>query len=117
VSAIAEFFNEGGFWMWPVSFFGMTAFALGVLAVSSRNRTMTLSALGVSCAVVFLGVTGTMLSRMQVKQAVAMIKPTYRDGVLEQGFKEANRPLQLAGGFALLGLLMGGVAFPLSKRA
>src|SRR4051812_31957842 len=103
--------------MWPIAFFGMTTLAVGVLAVASRNRTMVLGALGVASAVLLLGVVGTMMTRMQIKAAVENVDPRDKQLILDQGFKEANRPLQLAGGFAFLGLLLGGVAFPLSKKS
>ncbi|MBK7862859.1 MAG: hypothetical protein IPJ65_30475 [Archangiaceae bacterium] len=113
--SVAQFFAEGGFMMWPVSFFGCTLVVLGVLSVISRYRTMCLSALGMGCFVLLLGVAGMMLNRLQVERAVENVPPEQAARLVEQGHEESKRPAQLGGAFALLGLAMGGFGFARSK--
>ncbi|MBL8951791.1 MAG: hypothetical protein JNK82_13495 [Myxococcaceae bacterium] len=108
---MAQFFAEGGFAMWPIALVGLFAVILGGVGLGTRSKGAALGALGCAAAVTLLGVGGMMWGRMKTDEAIAYVEPRYAEELRAQGHREANRPLQLAGGFVVLGAALGLAGF------
>jgi hypothetical protein len=112
-----EFFLEGGWWMYPIAFFGVGGVAAGATALASRSKGTAFAGLALATIVMLLGVAGMMSGRTMTDDAVAHVSPDMAEAIRAQGHKEANRPLQLAGPLALLGLVLSGAAFAMAERS
>lgn len=113
---MAEFFAEGGFWMYPIALLGLVTVALGAVAAGAKQKGLAVGALGCAAVVMLLGVGGMMWGRMKVDEAIESVNPEDREMIREVGHQEANRPLQLAGPFVVLGALLGLAGFTLSNK-
>ena len=113
---MAEFFAEGGFWMYPIALLGLVGVVLGAVGLGTRSRSVALGGLTCAALVTVLGVAGMMSGRTQVDQALATVSPEDAELIRTVGYKEASRPLQLGGGFGMLGALLGVAAFTLGAR-
>ena len=111
-----EFFLEGGFWMYPIALLGLVGVVLGAVALAAKAKGLALASLVLAAIVMLLGVGGMMWGRMKTDEALAMVSPEHAAAIREVGHKEANRPLQLAGPFSVLGALMGLAALTLSRQ-
>src|SRR5437868_1561256 len=111
-----EFFLEGGGWMYPIALFGLVSVAAGATAFATRSRGTALAGLALAALVMLLGVAGMMRGRALTDDAIAHVEPSIAEAIRAQGHKEANRPLQLGGPLALLGLALSGGAFAAAGR-
>ena len=115
-TSVAQFFAEGGFAMYPIALFGLVAVVLGAMALGTKSKGLAIGALGLAALVMVMGVGGMMWGRKQTDDAIAMVNPADAELIRVQGHKEANRPLQLAGPFCVLGALLGMAGFATSKQ-
>ncbi len=113
---MAEFFAEGGFWMYPISLLGIIAVALGAVALGAKQKNLAVAALACAAVVMLMGVGGMMWGRTQVDRALMVVSPEDAEQIREQGYLESNRPLQLAGPLAVLSTLLGLTGFVLTRR-
>ncbi len=113
---MARFFAEGGFWMYPIALLGLGAVVLGAVGLAAKSKGAALGAMVCAALVTLLGVAGMMWGRMHTDRALAMVAPDFAEQIREQGYREANRPVQLAGGFVVLGALLGLAGFTRATR-
>jgi hypothetical protein len=121
---IAEFWEAGGPWMYPIALMGAVALvatlALGVVAAVARDEagsrttlvlSSTLVALGL--ATLLLGIVGWLMCMRNVELAIATVNPDDMEAIRAAGNAEARSPLilsvllaflPLCGGVALMGL-------------
>lgn len=114
---MAEFFAEGGFWMYPISLLGIVAVALGAVALGAKQKNLAVAALACAAVVMLMGVGGMMWGRSQVDRALVMVNPEDAEKIREQGYLEANRPLQLGGPLAVLSTLLALSGFVMTRRS
>ena len=93
---LARFFNEGGFWMYPVLVAGGVAVLCGIVhAAIARGVTLGLALVPLVMILVFGGI-GTVKGR-RMTQAAMVNAPREMWGALRaEGYKEASRPMELA---------------------
>jgi len=113
---MAQFFAEGGFWMYPIALLGLMAVGLGAVGLATPSKSAAVGALACAAIVTLLGVGGMMWGRMKVDEALAMVNPEDAEAIRVQGYKESMRPLQLAAGFVALGAVLGLAGFARASR-
>ena len=114
--AMAEFFHEGGILMYPIALLGLAALALGAVAAGAKQKGVAVGALVCATTVMLLSVAGMMMGRMQVKAALEVVNPADREQIMQVGYAEANRPLQLGVPMGVLGAMLGLVGFTLANK-
>ena len=104
---IRQFFLEGGYGMWILLMLALGVVAVAALFANGNDR-MRAPAWVLVAAAVFAGAAVMLQARSLVDAAVANVDPQMRDAIVEQGNKEAARPLQLGVGIAVLGAIVAG---------
>jgi hypothetical protein len=112
----ARFWMEGGVAMYLVALLWLAAEGAGVLAIVTRKSVVAMAAMALSALPLTAGVLGMVYNRSVVENAVAMVNPADRAIILEQGNKEAMRPLQLGGVLTLFTFPLGILAFVRAPR-
>lgn len=114
--SLADFWNEGGLWMFPVLLVGLVAVVSAAFSVAARNHGLALAALLSSQLPLGLGAAGWAWNRRVVDQALAMVNPEDLATLMAAGYAEALRPLQLGGALWALSTPLALVALVLSRR-
>jgi hypothetical protein len=113
---LAQFWMEGGAAMYLVALLWLAAEGAGVLAIVTRKSVVAMAAMALSALPLTAGVLGMVYNRSRVMEAVAMVNPADKAMIIEQGNKEAMRPLQLGGVLTLFTFPMGVLAFVRAPR-
>jgi hypothetical protein len=105
MSVVAQFFNEGGAFMYLLVPIGLAALGLSLAAVFFPVAPLRWAALGFAVMPLFVGVVGMALGRAKVASAIAVVEPEMRAQLQQVGLAEAQRPLQLGVGLTVLAAL------------
>jgi class 3 adenylate cyclase len=105
---IREFFLEGGYGMYVLVVIGLAAMVVGGWFAAGEERGRWPAWILVALCVV-AGAGFTVQGRSLTDDAVMAVDPAMREQIIEQGYKEANRPLQFGIGLAIVGAVVAGV--------
>ena len=104
MNSAAQFFLEGGPWMYLLLVLGMVAVPLALVAAVVKGKTVSLVSLSLLFAIAGLGGMAMALNRRGVDKAIANVNPDDAATIRAVGYAESMRPAQLGGAIALIGL-------------
>jgi hypothetical protein len=109
---VMEMFQEGGVSMYWILLLGLLALAMAVMHAAITRRWSLVTTVILLVLVIGIAVLGMMDGRHKVENAAVGLEhePDLKARMLAQGYKEAMRPVQLAGIPVVLagGLLIAG---------
>jgi hypothetical protein len=100
-ASIVDVFKEGGPTMFLIIFLFTAALPLGIAAVVIGKRGPVVALVVVVGLIMLTGIGGMMMGRTATERAIPNVPADMADLLREKGYREASRPLQLAGLAAL----------------
>ena len=88
--------------MYLIALLALPALGFAIVHAAAPQRWTLAVAGGLLAAVLALGALGTMMGRSRTDAAVAVVNPDDRLMLQHVGYLEASRPIELAGGVAVV---------------
>jgi hypothetical protein len=108
---LSTMFHQGGLPMWWILALVLPSLAIVGVHIGLRRRWSLWMALGAIALMLGIGLFGTMSSRRRIDTyAAEAASEQERALVVEEGYKEASRPIQFAGvvgAILLVGVIIG----------
>ena len=91
-----EMIHEGGWTMWLLLLLLLPALGMAVAHAAVSARWTAIAAFALLALVFAVGLLGRSLGRSMTEQAVATVDSDMREQLLEVGYNESSRPVDLA---------------------